>query len=556
MKELITNKVLLSVCLIIFFSAEVKAQSVAVNTTGANANQASLLDIDVTGLTNKKGLLIPRMTLVQRDAMTPLPSAAQGLLLYQTDGLEGFYYNTSTSIIPNWVYLSGGNNGWSLTGNAGTVDGTNFIGTLDYVPLNFIVYNQRAGRIDASGHNTFLGNLSGNANGSGGFGNTGIGSWALTSNSFGNFNTSTGATSLFYNTSGSYNTAFGFGSLDSNVAGNRGVAIGYNSQHFVNNTGANWDNTNTSIGYESLRGSSFATNNTGIDNTAVGYDALLANTSGSKNAANGFSALYSNSSGYNNTANGYQTLYRNTIGFQNTGTGYEALYSNTTGHDNTASGAQALFLNTTGNDNISIGYTSLFNNVAGNHGVAIGFQSQFNVNNKITSWDNTNTSVGFQSLMGSVIPADNTGIGNTAIGRLALFSNSAGELNTSNGYLSLYSNTVGSYNTSIGYGSLYSNISGNKNTAIGYDADVLSDNLTNATAIGYNATVATSNSLVLGGTGADAVNVGIGTTTPTSKLQVVGLPIYSNNASAIAGGLTVGAFYRSGGDPDLVCVVH
>jgi hypothetical protein len=38
-------------------------------------------------------------------------------------------------------------------------------------------------------------------------------------------------------------------------------------------------------------------------------------------------------------------------------------------------------------------------------------------------------------------------------------------------------------------------------------------------------------------------NVGIGTSTPTSKLQVVGLPTYATNALAIAGGLTAGAFY-------------
>jgi hypothetical protein len=31
---------------------------------------------------------------------------------------------------------------------------------------------------------------------------------------------------------------------------------------------------------------------------------------------------------------------------------------------------------------------------------------------------------------------------------------------------------------------------------------------------------------------------------------------FPNNAAAIAGGLTVGSFYRTGGDPDLVCVVH
>lgn len=53
--------------------------------------------------------------------------------------------------------------------------------------------------------------------------------------------------------------------------------------------------------------------------------------------------------------------------------------------------------------------------------------------------------------------------------------------------------------------------------------------------------------------------VGIGTSPvnlPTSVLHVVGLPVFANNAAAVAGGLTAGAFYRTGGDPDLVSVVH
>ncbi len=50
--------------------------------------------------------------------------------------------------------------------------------------------------------------------------------------------------------------------------------------------------------------------------------------------------------------------------------------------------------------------------------------------------------------------------------------------------------------------------------------------------------------------------VGIGTVTPGSKLAVVGLPIYANNAAAITGGLAAGDFYRTNADPDPVCVVH
>ena len=44
-----------------------------------------------------------------------------------------------------------------------------------------------------------------------------------------------------------------------------------------------------------------------------------------------------------------------------------------------------------------------------------------------------------------------------------------------------------------------------------------------------------------------AGNVGIGTTSPTSKLQVNGIVEYASNALAIAGGLTAGAFYHTAG---------
>lgn len=38
--------------------------------------------------------------------------------------------------------------------------------------------------------------------------------------------------------------------------------------------------------------------------------------------------------------------------------------------------------------------------------------------------------------------------------------------------------------------------------------------------------------------------------------QLDNLQVFANNAAAIAGGLQVGDFYRTGADPDVVCVVH
>ena len=58
-----------------------------------------------------KGLLIPRMTSTQKGNIT---SPANGLLIYQTDGVVGFYVNTGTSASPTWTRI---NIDWVRTGN-------------------------------------------------------------------------------------------------------------------------------------------------------------------------------------------------------------------------------------------------------------------------------------------------------------------------------------------------------------------------------------------------------------------------------------------------------
>ena len=60
-----------------------------------------------------KGLLIPRMTKAQREAIT-LSSAANGLMVYQTDDLSGFYVNTSTTTTVAWSRI---NSNWNRSGN-------------------------------------------------------------------------------------------------------------------------------------------------------------------------------------------------------------------------------------------------------------------------------------------------------------------------------------------------------------------------------------------------------------------------------------------------------
>jgi len=41
-----------------------------------------------------------------------------------------------------------------------------------------------------------------------------------------------------------------------------------------------------------------------------------------------------------------------------------------------------------------------------------------------------------------------------------------------------------------------------------------------------------------------------------NTLNIGNLSSYANNAAAISGGLVAGQFYRTGGDPDTICVVH
>ncbi len=212
-------------------------------------------------------------------------------------------------------------------------------------------------------------------------------------------------------------------------------------------------------------------------NTGLGYQILTNNTLGGANVAIGYRALRANTEGGTNTAIGGEALMANTIGFNNTASGYDALRANTTGVSNTGIGVYALAYNTTGSDNTATGYYALGSNT--------------------------------------------------------------GDMNTAAGYDALYHNTTGAWNTASGSWALLSNMTGSYNTAFGARAD-MADGLTNATAIGANAYVTQTNSLVLGSianingaSGTADTKVGIGTTTPSQKLEVRdGALLLSNSGTA------------------------
>jgi hypothetical protein len=100
------KKGILIIVVTVFCIWQSNAQT-GIGTTTPNAS--AKLEIAATD----KGLLIPRMTKTQREAIT-LSSAANGLMVYQTDDLAGFYVNTSTTTTVAWTRV---NSNWTRSGN-------------------------------------------------------------------------------------------------------------------------------------------------------------------------------------------------------------------------------------------------------------------------------------------------------------------------------------------------------------------------------------------------------------------------------------------------------
>ena len=326
----------------------------------ATPNSSAQLDISST----TKGLLVPRMTAVQK---TAIASPATGLLVYLIDSATGFYYYSGTA----WIQI-----------NSGVLSGGNYVD----LTTNQVINGTKTFNGDASIHTLTVGLGGGNINT-----NTAIGVNALAKNTTGNQNTATGYQAQDSNTTGNYNTANGYQALFTNTVGNDNTAHGYQAL-FSNTSGS----SNTATGSQAL-----VNNFTGSGNTATGFQALAYDSIGSNNTANGFQSLFFNKKGYNNTADGWQALANNTTGNYNTAIGSQALFTNTTGYYNTASGPYSLYSNLTGYFNSAYGIYALNSNTSGYK----------------------NSAYGYQALLHSISGNNNTAMGDSAATNLTTGSN-------------------------------------------------------------------------------------------------------------------------------------
>ena len=423
----------------------------------------------------------------------------------------------------------------------------------------------------AGGYNTASGSWA-LANNTTGYSNTAGGSYALVSNTAGNYNTALGASALTSNTTGNYNTAIGISSLLTNSTGAWNTATGMNAlaknTTGVNNTGSGvaalYSNTegyyNTAIGYNAGSNQTFGYNNIYIGANVVGIAGESNITrigSGQTQAyiagtvyADGFSFAYPTTEssgmikqgvnriihtmgtdnffaglnagngmtmpGSGNTGIGQSALFNNSTGSNNTACGVWSLLDNTSGSYNSAYGAHTLEVNS-GNYNTATGSSALSRNSSGSYNVANGFEAL--LYNTVGVFNTANGA--------SALSINSTGINNTADGYQSLQKNTTGGQNTASGSLALQNNTTGQFNVAMGYAAGVTASTGNANTT-GSNNTFLGANsgpgtptqLTNATAIGANAIVNASNSLVLG---ANAVKVGIGTTTPDATLDAANI---------------------------------
>ncbi len=393
----IIKKHLILLLLLVIISVGLKAQNIAITDNDSyTPDETAMLDV----MSTDKGMLVPRMTTEQRLAIASFPdSPATGLLVYDTDFNNFFYYNgsmwTSFSqvgssgtggplfhviniygdtifavyddgvqiIVP--IGVKGKVGGFAVSGRTSTKGDIN-----DYLvitPDSARIYindtvNAKgkvggfavSGRTSAKGVTTDIifatvdstriyvdeTNSKGKV---GGFAVSGRTSAKATStSSFINFSSKNyfiGRNSGVHNTTGIYNFFAGDSSGYSNTMGSKNIFLGYASgRDNLGDGGPDKGNHNIFIGYKAGY-----SNDEGFNNIFLGYQAGLNNLGGNVEE------------GSFNTFIGYESGFKSEIGGSNTFLGYQSGYENYQGNHNTYLGRWAGAANTDGSYNVFVG---------------------------------------------------------------------------------------------------------------------------------------------------------------------------------------------------------
>src|SRR5258706_10748345 len=192
-------------------------------------NASSLMDM----ISTTKGLLIPRMTKTQRDAIL---STATGLMIYQTNNAPGFYYYDGSA----WTAVAPKNANKTLSNLSPTKINTDLVADTDNlrnigaavawkdVFMKGKVYMGGTQFLSSAGlDNTFAGLNAGVINSSSE--NTFVGASSGFNNTSAANNTFLGSSSGFSNTTAGNNTFLGFSAGYSNTTGASNTMSGSNA---------------------------------------------------------------------------------------------------------------------------------------------------------------------------------------------------------------------------------------------------------------------------------------------------------------------------------------
>jgi len=325
-----------------------------------------------------------------------------------------------------------------------------------------------------------------------------------------------------------------------------------------------------------------STTATGLYNNFIGYKAGAKNTTGSNNTFMGYKSGYNNLGGYENLFLGLESGNNNLSGRSNLFIGNRSGFSNEDGYNNSFIGVNSGYSNTSGRYNVFIGDGSGYSHTTGWENVYIGMLAGYKGTGSIVGnvlmgslagYDNT--SGGYNTYIGHHSGMYNTGSGNTFLG-YSSGSSSNGHYNVFIGRMAGVGNTgssnvlmgnlvaryleTGGGNTFLGTSAGQNLKTANNNVLIGYfaggnkpdsigDKNVFIGYQAGSKAYGSNQlyienSLADSTSALIWGNFSSNIltfnaNVGIGTTVPSDKLEVKNGNIRVTNGSFIDDGTTL-----------------